>query len=117
MRGRVIGHMLHACARRVDSEGKKEPHPGNMERPMAQRDRDKSNRTSARAGEGAAGLSDAVQRLEARAKALERERDGLKAELDAARVKIRLLEEKRSEAVNRIDWVIDSLHNVINKSP
>ena len=91
-------------------------HPGNMERPMAQRDRDKAKRAGARPAESAAGLAEAVQRLEARAKTLERERDGLKAELDTARGRIAALEQTRAEAVNRIDWVIDSLHNVIDKT-
>lgn len=36
----------------------------------------------------------------------------LEAELAAARVKIAELEQKHEEIVNRIDWVIDSLHNL-----
>jgi sugar-specific transcriptional regulator TrmB len=83
---------------------------------MAQRDRDKAKRPGARQAESAAGLADAVQRLEARAKTLERERDGLKTELEAARERIRTLEEARAEVVNRIDWVIDSLQNVVDRS-
>lgn len=83
---------------------------------MAQRERDKTKRVSTRPADTAAGLAEAVQRLEARAKSLERERDGLKAELEAARAHITALENARSEAVNRIDWVIDSLHAVIDKA-
>ncbi len=63
---------------------------------MAQRDRDKAKRTGpSRPAESAAGLAEAVQRLEARAKTLERERDGLKAELEAARARITSLEQNR----------------------
>lgn len=45
--------------------------------------------------------------------ALEQERDRLAAELAAAKARIAKLEEARSQVVNRIDWVIDSLHNLI----
>ncbi len=36
----------------------------------------------------------------------------LEAELAAARARIAELEQKHEEIVNRIDWVIDSLHNL-----
>jgi hypothetical protein len=36
----------------------------------------------------------------------------LKAELEAARARIAELEAKHAEIINRIDWVIDSLHNL-----
>ncbi|MEQ1717691.1 MAG: hypothetical protein ABL907_17220 [Hyphomicrobium sp.] len=36
----------------------------------------------------------------------------LEAELAAARVRIADLERKHAEIINRIDWVIDSLHNL-----
>lgn len=36
----------------------------------------------------------------------------LKSELAAARARIVELEQKNAEIVNRIDWVIDSLHNL-----
>jgi hypothetical protein len=36
----------------------------------------------------------------------------LEAELVAARAKIAELEQKHEEIINRIDWVIDSLHNL-----
>ena len=38
---------------------------------------------------------------------------GLKADLVEAVERIERLEESRREAVNRIDWVLDSLHNVL----
>jgi len=43
---------------------------------------------------------------------LERERDALKAELETARARIAELERQRSDALNRVEWVIDSLHTL-----
>jgi predicted RNase H-like nuclease (RuvC/YqgF family) len=82
---------------------------------MAKREREKAKRPAARASEGTQGMSEAMQRLEARAKVLELERDGLKSELEAARARIAMLEESRKKVANRIDWVIDSLHNLAEK--
>jgi hypothetical protein len=39
----------------------------------------------------------------------------LEAELEEARARIRRLEKERDQVRNRIDWVIDSLHNVIGE--
>ena len=36
----------------------------------------------------------------------------LKAELAAAHVRIAELEQRQTDVINRIDWVIDSLHNL-----
>ena len=55
----------------------------------------------------------ATDRYAQRVKTLERERDRLKTQLAEAEARIARLEESRAEAVNRIDWVIDSLHNVL----
>jgi len=44
---------------------------------------------------------------------IEQERDKLKAELAAAKSRISELERQREDVINRIDWVIDSLHNVL----
>jgi len=46
------------------------------------------------------------------AKGLSEENARLKAELAAAEARIADLESKHAEAVNRIDWVLDSLHNL-----
>lgn len=54
-----------------------------------------------------------AERNAQRIKSLERERDRLKSQLAEAEARIARLEESRAEAVNRIDWVIDSLHNVL----
>lgn len=66
-----------------------------------------------RAAERLGNASEAGERLSQRIKSLERERDRLKAQLAEANERIAGLEERRAEAVNRIDWVIDSLHNVL----
>lgn len=39
----------------------------------------------------------------------------LKAELAAAKSRIVSLEAQRQQVVNRIDWVIDSLHNLVEE--
>lgn len=81
---------------------------------MAQRGSKKKTKGSGAAKAPApAGLSEAVQRLEARLRAAERERDGLKSELDAARTKISTLEERHTQVANRINWVIDSLRTAM----
>jgi len=81
---------------------------------MAERARGKSKRprrtTAARAP-----VSDSAERPAVYIKTLERERDRLKAQLQEAQERLARLEESRTEAVNRIDWVIDSLHNVLEK--
>jgi hypothetical protein len=48
---------------------------------------------------------------------LERERDELRAELEAARQRITALEAQRSQAIDRIDWVIDSLQHMVESGP
>jgi chromosome segregation ATPase len=83
---------------------------------MAQREKDKPKRSATRTAEPEIGISDAVQRLEAEAKSLARERDGLRAELEMARARIKALESTHADVANRIEWVIDSLHNLSDKS-
>ncbi len=41
------------------------------------------------------------------------ERDRLKIELEAANAQIALLKERHTQVVNQIDWVLDSLHNIV----
>jgi multidrug resistance efflux pump len=90
--------------------------------PMAERKINKSRPTPARAPASAAPrsvssasnpLQVAVERLEARVHDLKRERDAFEAELAAAKAKITALELARTDAINRIDWVLDSLHTVL----
>lgn len=83
---------------------------------MAQREREKVKRVPARTKETAQGYSEALQRLESRARALERERDAIKAELETARARIAALEESRGQVANRIDWIIDSLNGLMDKN-
>ena len=47
-----------------------------------------------------------------RIRTLEAERDSLTAELEAAKSRIAALEQAREQVLNRIDWVIDSLHSL-----
>lgn len=81
---------------------------------MAQREprKQKSSRPAS-AKAAASAPADAVSRLETRALAAERERDALKAELETARGRIAELERSRDQVADRIDWVIDSLHNLL----
>ena len=52
----------------------------------------------------------------ARISLLEAERDRLAAELAAAKAQIATLEAARDQVLNRIDWVIDSLHTLSQHS-
>jgi len=80
---------------------------------MAQRKAKKAKRPAKRQSRTKKSPTEAKLKLEARIKSLEKERDRLKAHLEVAGARITSLEQGRDEAVNRIDWVIDSLHNVI----
>jgi predicted nucleic acid-binding Zn-ribbon protein len=82
---------------------------------MAERERTKAKRAAARPEEASNSVNDAVQRLEARTKSLELERDGLKAELEAARARIGALEVARDKVVGKIDGMLDSLNSVVGK--
>ena len=80
---------------------------------MAQRPREKVKRPAGRLKEAAA---TAAATPEARVRALEQERDVLKRELEAARQRIAALEESRSIVASRIDWIIESLSNVVDRN-
>ena len=82
---------------------------------MVQRVREKAKRPASRAKEPASAAAPA-DRTEARVKALEEERDKLKAELEIARSRIAALEESRSAVASRIDWVIESLSGVVDRT-
>lgn len=62
--------------------------------------------------QAAGSLQVAVERLEARMAELKRERDALALELAAAHQQITALEAARTQAINRIDWVLDSLQSL-----
>ena len=77
---------------------------------MTQRDRQKKGRSAAtRSG------SRTTKKPAATVEQLERERNELRARLAAAEEHIMLLECHRLEVLNRIDWVIDSIHNVLER--
>jgi len=81
---------------------------------MAERVTRKSKRSSSRrGGERPVAGFDSADRQGQRIKSLERECERLKSQLAEANERIAALEQRRAEAVNRIDWVIDSLHNVL----
>jgi uncharacterized coiled-coil DUF342 family protein len=82
---------------------------------MVQRASTKSKRPTRRPAATRVAREDSGDRSSSRVKALERDRDRLTAQLQEAHERIARLEESRAEAVNRIDWVIDSLHNVLEK--
>ena len=53
--------------------------------------------------------------LKARIDRLEHERDGLADENEMLKARCKELEARQRQAVERIDWIIDSLHNVLEK--
>lgn len=81
---------------------------------MAQRVTRKGKRPAPRrAGERAVAAFNSAERQGQRIKSLERESERLKTQLAEANERIAALEQRRAEAVNRIDWVLDLLHNVL----
>lgn len=56
-----------------------------------------------------------LAQLERELKTLKSERDDLRTELKVAKQRIGELEALNDDAVNRIDWVLDSLHSLIEK--
>ena len=78
---------------------------------MAERVTRKGKRPAAR--RAAAPTFDSADRQGQRIKSLERECERLKAQLSEANERIAALDQRRAEAVTRIDWVLDLLHNVL----
>lgn len=79
------------------------PPPGRVEaQPTAKRAAAGSARRTGR-------LADAVT-------ALEIEREQLRRELAEARARIVELEKARKEALDRIDWALDSLHTLLQRA-
>jgi chromosome segregation ATPase len=76
---------------------------------MAQRESQRARRTAVAQDQRTASAGADAARLAQ----IERERDELKARLVAAEARIAELEHQRVEVVNRIDWIIDSLQNVL----
>lgn len=63
------------------------------------------------------GPSPSDSALRAQLNAVRGERDALRERLREAEATIAALESRQSQAVNRIDWVLDSLHNVVDLKP
>lgn len=84
---------------------------------MTQRDRQKKGQTAAtRASSRTPRVKPASKKAAAAGvEQLVRERNELRTRLDAAEARIKLLESQRLEVLNRIDWVIDSIHNVLER--
>ena len=69
---------------------------------------------AAKAQAVAAAPETAAMPTAAHVRALQAERDQFAIELKAAKARIAALEEAREQVLNRIDWVIDSLHSLTN---
>lgn len=80
---------------------------------MAERVTQKSKRQATPPRKSARAAPAKPKRADGRIEALERECDLLKSQLAEAQAQIAKLEKAREDAVNRIDWTIDSLHNLL----
>lgn len=80
---------------------------------MAPREPQKARRAAPKKKTATNQLASAVERLESKISVLQAERDTLKSDLKAAMARIGELEAAQTDAANRIDWVIDSLHNIL----
>lgn len=86
--------------------------PGQDTRRSSKRKTAAEGRVGDSAATGPTGPLAASEKLEARISDLVAERDRLRAELSAALAKVAELESARDEVLDRIAWVIDSLHSM-----
>ena len=87
-----------------------------MARRLASKARSKAApaRTQSRRGKAKPeGKDRAAQQRLAVLAALERERDALRAELDQAEERLRVMEKNHADVRDRIAWALDSLHNIL----
>lgn len=98
-------------AERATAKAKKAP----QTRTSGARAKPRTAEKSARTKTSADPLKSAVERLEAQLIELRNERDGLRDDLALAQSRVEALEKANAEAVNRIDWVIDSLHSAVER--
>jgi predicted RNase H-like nuclease (RuvC/YqgF family) len=84
-------------------------HWGSEARMNARRTKSKAAPTGSTSRPSPGRLADAVT-------ALEREREALKAELADAKARIAELEKGRREALDRVDWAIDSLKTALQRA-
>ena len=85
---------------------------------MTQRDRPKRAQPAAARATGRTTRSGAASAVKLQVNPLEeveRERDELRLQLTAAEARIKQLEGQRLDALNRIDWAIDSIHNILER--
>lgn len=101
---------FHPCGGRFDGGLVRFQARGGL---LSQREKSKSRKVSGRVAGGDALAPARLPSLDERYRALEGERDRLRTELEAARAEITRLEAARNDVANRIDWVIDSLHNIL----
>ena len=88
---------------------------------MAKRDVQKPKRQSspgtpvpeASAAQIAPASSPADRNLDQRLKSIEAECLRLKTDVETAKARVAELEAQRKEVANRVDWVIESLHNIL----
>lgn len=80
---------------------------------MAERVTQKGKRQAVPARQGGRAGTGERKKTGGQIEALEKERDQLRAQLTAAQAQIAKLEQARDEAVGRIDWALDSLHNLL----
>lgn len=81
---------------------------------MAQRKQQRTRSAAAVAPERATRRPAAERRTADTLETLKSERDELKRQLEAAHQRIAALEKQKEDAVNRIDWVIDSLNTLLD---
>jgi predicted RNase H-like nuclease (RuvC/YqgF family) len=84
-------------------------HWGGEARMNARRTKSKTAPSDSPSRPSSGRLADAVT-------ALEREREALKAELAEAKSRIAELEKARREALDRVDWAIDSLKTALQRA-
>ena len=82
---------------------------------MAKKDQQASKRAAPAKTRKPAKPRTALAKIEEDIQALRAERNDLRAELAAAKQRISQLEAINEEAVNRIDWVLDSLHSLLEQ--
>lgn len=84
-----------------------------MARRLANKARSKAAPARAQSRRGKAKPEGKDRAAQQRLAALERERDALRAELDQAEERLRVMEKNHADVRDRIAWALDSLHNIL----
>lgn len=82
---------------------------------MTQRERQKARRAGAKRADKRGRIESSAKPDPSLTKQRELDYAELRAELAAAQARIKVLESQRADIVNRIDWVIDSIHNILER--